>query len=90
MERCFMESALSLKGQTTIPKAIRDHLHLEPGDRIKFFMHPDGSVVILPKITTSVLKGIVPSIRRRRVSLEDMDAAVVKGAVGTTRSGKVR
>ena len=30
-----MDSALSIKGQTTIPKAIRDHLHLEPGDRIK-------------------------------------------------------
>jgi antitoxin PrlF len=54
-----MESALSVKGQATIPKAIRDHLHLEPGDRIKFFVHPDGSVVILPKIPTSSLKGIV-------------------------------
>lgn len=44
-----MESALSIKGQTTIPKAIREHLHLEPGERVKFFLHPDGSVVILPK-----------------------------------------
>jgi AbrB family looped-hinge helix DNA binding protein len=48
-----MESALSIKGQATIPKAIRDHLHLEPGDRIKFFVHPDGSVVILPKASRS-------------------------------------
>jgi antitoxin PrlF len=59
-----MESALSLKGQATIPKAIRDHLHLGPGDRIKFFLHPDGSVVILPKIPTSNLKGIVKARRR--------------------------
>ena len=57
--RPAMESALSIKGQATIPKAIRDHLHLEPGDRIKFFMHPDGSVVILPKIPISKLKGVV-------------------------------
>jgi AbrB family looped-hinge helix DNA binding protein len=48
-----MESALSVKGHATIPKAIREYLHLEPGDRIKFFMHPDGSVVILPKVHTS-------------------------------------
>ncbi len=74
-----MESALTVKGQATIPKAIRDHLHLQPGDRIKFFIHPDGSVVILPKIPTSSLKGIVRT-RGRRVSLDDMDAAVAAGA----------
>ena len=75
-----MESALSVKGQATIPKAIRDHLHLEPGDRIKFFVHPDGSVVILPKIPTSSLKGIVKA--RRRVSLDDMETAICEGATG--------
>lgn len=74
-----MESALSVKGQTTIPKAIRDHLHLEPGDRIKFFVHPDGSVVILPKIPTSSLKGIVKA--HRRASLDDMETAIGDGAI---------
>ena len=54
-----MESALSVKGQATIPKAIREHLHVEPGDRIKFFIHPDCSVVIPPKVHTSVLKGTI-------------------------------
>jgi hypothetical protein len=33
----IMESALTVKGQATIPKAIREHLHLKPGDRVKFF-----------------------------------------------------
>jgi antitoxin PrlF len=75
-----MESALSVKGQATIPKAIRDHLHLEPGDRIKFFVHPDGSVVILPKIPTSSLKGIVKA--RRRASLYDMETAIAEDATG--------
>ena len=73
-----MESALSIKGQATIPKAIRDHLHLEAGDRIKFFVHPDGSVVILPKIPTSKLKGIVKA--RRRVSINDMETAIGESA----------
>jgi antitoxin PrlF len=83
-----MESALTVKGQATIPKAIRDHLHLQPGDRIKFFIHPDGGVVILPKIPTSSLKGIVRS-RGRRVSLDDMDAAVAAGAAARmTRAGR--
>jgi len=74
-----LDSALSIKGQATIPKAIRDHLHLEPGDRIKFFLHPDGSVVILPKIPASRLKGIVRA--RRQASLNDMETAIGEGAV---------
>ena len=39
-----MESAITVKGQATIPKSIREHLGLHPGDRVKFFVHPDGSV----------------------------------------------
>ena len=54
-----MEATLSSKGQATIPKAVRERLHLQPGDRLKFFFHPDG-VIILPKIPTSRLKGIIP------------------------------
>ena len=52
-----MESAITAKGQATIPKAIREHLRLKPGDRVKFFMHPDGSVVLdfeVPALWTSV------------------------------------
>ena len=83
-----MESALSIKGQATIPKLIREHLQLRPGDRIKFFLHPDGTVVILPKIPTSRLKGIVRS--HRRVSLEDLDAAIAEGATGGKRRTNLR
>lgn len=82
-----MESALTAKGQATIPKAIREHLHVGPGDRIKFFVHPDGSVVILPRIGTAALKGIVRS-RRKRVSLDDMEAAIGEGAAGTMRRSR--
>ena len=71
-----MESALTTKGQTTIPKSVRDHLNLEPGDRVKFFLHPDGSVVILPKIPTSALKGMVSSQRKKAASIEEMNEAV--------------
>ncbi|MFI4997291.1 MAG: AbrB/MazE/SpoVT family DNA-binding domain-containing protein, partial [Hyphomicrobiales bacterium] len=39
-----MDAAITSKGQATIPKAIREHLRLKPGDRIKFFLHPNGSV----------------------------------------------
>jgi AbrB family looped-hinge helix DNA binding protein len=84
-----MESALSVKGQATIPKAIRDYLHLVPGDRIKVFMHPNGSVVILPKVPTSILKGIV-RLPRQPVSLDEMDAAIAKGATARHKRGGKR
>lgn len=82
-----MESALTAKGQTTIPKPIRDHLHLGPGDRVKFFVHPDGSVVILPKIRTAALRGMVDS-RRKPATLKAMDAAIAEAAISRSRRAK--
>jgi AbrB family looped-hinge helix DNA binding protein len=52
----FMDSALTAKGQVTIPKAVRDHLNLSPGDRVKFFLHLDGTVVILPSYPPPLLR----------------------------------
>ena len=74
-----MESAITSKGQATIPKAIREHLRLKPGDRVKFFVHPDGSVVLLPKLPASALRGIVQA-GRRPVTIEEMNEAVAAAA----------
>ena len=75
-----MDSALTVKGQATIPKPIREHLGLKPGDRVKFFLHPDGSVVILPKLPASKLRGMLRFRRPRPASLEEMDRAIAAGA----------
>lgn len=78
-----MESAITVKGQATIPKAIREHLRLKPGDRVKFFVHPDGTVVLLPKLPPTALRGIVKAMRRRAVTVAEMNRAVSEGAAGT-------
>lgn len=83
-----MESAITVKGQATIPKAIRDHLRLKPGDRVKFFVHPDGSVVLLPKIPASALRGIVAA--RPPVTVEQMNTAAAEGAAGMAPRSKRR
>ncbi len=86
-----MESAITVKGQATIPKAIRQHLGLKPGDRVKFFVHPDGSVVLLPKLPASALRGFVKSRRRRPVTIAEMtDAAAHSAAAGAVRRTKRR
>lgn len=81
-----MEATLSSKGQATIPKAVRERLSLKPGDRFKFFFHPDG-VIILPKIPTSRLKGLVPK-PAKPVSLDDIDAGIEGGATERFRRRK--
>jgi AbrB family looped-hinge helix DNA binding protein len=43
------ESAMTKAGRLTIPKAIREHLGLESGDRVKLAIYSDGSVRLLPK-----------------------------------------
>jgi hypothetical protein len=58
---------------------MREHLRLKTGDRLKFFMHPDGSVVLLPKLPVTAVKGIVK--RRRRATIKDMNEAIAAGAV---------
>jgi len=85
-----MESAITSKGQATIPKEIRDHLRLKPGDRVKFFVHPDGTVVLLPKLPVSALRGIIKSKRRRPPTLEEMDEAIAAGAAASVPRGRRR
>jgi AbrB family looped-hinge helix DNA binding protein len=85
-----MESAITIKGQATIPKAIREHLALKPGDRVKFFVHPDGSVVLLPKLPAAALRGIVKSSRRRPVTIAEMTRATAEGAAGGVSKSRQR
>ena len=81
-----MQATLSSKGQATIPKAVRDRLQIKPGDRFKFFFHPDG-VIILPRISTARLKGMIPK-PAKPVSLEEIDRAIAKGATERFRRKK--
>ena len=75
-----MEATLTSKGQVTIPKAVRDALHLRTGDRLGFILEADGTVRILP-ITGSVkrLKGMLPA-PARTLTIEEMDDVIAQGA----------
>ena len=77
-----MEATLTSKGRVTIPKAVRDALHLRPGDRLDFILEADGTVRMMP-ITDSVKrrKGI-PLEPRRPLTVEEMNDAIAKGVAG--------
>ena len=53
-------SKITTKGQTTIPKKIRERLNLEPGDRV-LFLEKDGEIVLQP---------VTQTLRDRRGSVE--------------------
>jgi AbrB family looped-hinge helix DNA binding protein len=71
---------LTSKGQTTIPKDVRDHLGLRPGDRIEFVMTEDKAVLLKPATRpVTDLKGFLPK-PARPVTIEEMKAAIRKRA----------
>ena len=41
-----MATTVTSKGQVTIPKHIRDSLHLEPGSKVVFDVNSDGELVL--------------------------------------------
>ena len=43
------DATLTSKGQTTIPKEIRDGLGMKPGDRMTFTLMPDTTVLMRVK-----------------------------------------
>jgi antitoxin PrlF len=75
-----MEAAVTSKGQITIPKAIRQHLRVQAGDRVKFFIHTDDTVVLLPKLPVTALRGIA-QWRGPPITIEQMSDAIAAAAV---------
>jgi len=57
------ESTLTSKGQTTIPKDIRDRLHIRAGDRMSFTVMPDGAVLL--RIKNRSVMEMAGSLRRK-------------------------
>jgi AbrB family looped-hinge helix DNA binding protein len=75
-----MQATMTTKGQVTVPKAVRDRLHLRAGDRLEFLIEADGSVRVVPVTTrATALKGMVPP-PKRPLSLQEMDEAIASGA----------
>jgi AbrB family looped-hinge helix DNA binding protein len=67
------ESTLTSKGQTTIPKGIRDKLAMKSGDRMTFTLMPDGTVLMRVKNKSILeLAGILRRKGRKPVPTEQL------------------
>jgi antitoxin PrlF len=76
-------STLTAKGQTTIPKGVRDTLGVKAGDQLEFIVRPDGEVVLRAATEqASALKGILHRRGMKPVSLETMRSVIRRRGSG--------
>lgn len=57
------DSTLTSKGQTTIPKDIRDSLGMKSGDRMTFTLMPDGAVLM--RVKNKRVMSLAGSLRKK-------------------------
>ncbi len=73
-------ATLTSKGQTTVPKEVRDYLHLQEGDQIEFLIG-EGEVILRPAtLDIKSLRGVLRREGQKTVSIEEMDSAIKKRA----------
>ena len=67
------ESTLTSKGQTTVPKEIREALRLKSGDRVTFTLMPDGTVQMRAKNKSAAsVGGGLRKSRQKRIPTEQL------------------
>lgn len=69
-------ATMTSKGQTTIPKEIREHLNLKPGDKIAYTIE-DGRVILRARNRSlKDLAGILKGPGQKTLTIEEMNEAV--------------
>ena len=74
----MIESSIIRKGQTTLPKSVRETLGVQAGDRVRYVISGD-EVRILPVRPINRLFGVLRH-DGPAVTLEEMEQAVAAGA----------
>ena len=84
-------ATLTSKGQTTVPREIRERLGLEAGDQLHFTLLPNGTVVMrAKKRTLAALAGSLHVPGRRPVSHARMTEVVARAAAERARVPSAR
>lgn len=80
----MIESIVTARGQITLPKAVRDALSVQPGDRIRYVVE-GKQVRILPVRPIERLYGAL-QYDGPEVTLEDMERAIADGGAESARA----
>ena len=74
----MFESTVTTKGQTTLPKAVRESLAVKPGDKVRYVIVDHGVLIMPVRPTRRLFRSM--KYDGPAVSLEDMDRAIAEGA----------
>jgi antitoxin PrlF len=81
-------ATLTTKGQVTIPKKIRESLHLKNGDKIEIIVTDKREAVIRPiSKTVDDIFGKLHKPNKKPVSIEEMNEAIQKRMKDKFRCG---
>ena len=71
-------STITSKGQITIPKRIRELLHLFSGDKVEFVFNDNNEVVLKPvtKKASDVFASLSKYQKKAPVSIEEMNDGI--------------
>lgn len=74
-------TTLTTKGQMVIPKEVREHLGIRPGDQVDFVLRANGEVVVRAAggIDVRQLRGLLHRPSTKPVSVEQMQQAIIRG-----------
>jgi antitoxin PrlF len=75
----IVESTLTFKGQTTLPRKVRLALGLKPGDRLRYLIVGD-EVRLVKAHSIMDMKGILRRQGQAPVSLEQMEEDIAAAA----------
>ena len=75
------ETTLESEGKAVIPKPVRDHLKLQPGDRLNFIIQDNGAVLVRSVgVDVAELKGLLYRQTQKTVSIDEMNRVIRKRA----------
>ncbi|WP_036485860.1 AbrB/MazE/SpoVT family DNA-binding domain-containing protein [Myxosarcina sp. GI1] len=82
----MVQARVTQKGQVTIPKQIREYLHLNAGSKIDFVIDSNGDVRVIPlNVTAETLSGILHREGMESASLPQMEQSIAEAASDWTR-----
>jgi AbrB family looped-hinge helix DNA binding protein len=74
-------ASVTSKGQVTLPKEVREHLHIAAGDRLDFVIDEAGEVRLRPlRGSVQALFGLLRRPGQRALSVDEIDDEIAAWA----------
>ncbi|MGB1158183.1 MAG: AbrB/MazE/SpoVT family DNA-binding domain-containing protein [Porticoccaceae bacterium] len=80
----MLESTVTVRGQTTLPKSVRSALGVQAGDKVRYLVSGE-EVKILRVKSVSSLRNILAEKVQNPVTISEMDAVIADAAMESNK-----